>query len=908
MRKFKHTLKGVYIAFFLPFFFTGCNPFSGSDGDASPIGRAEYELMRLADPETGEIPEGIRIRELAYASTLPKSGSFFRSSGQDYRQVGPLNVGGRTRGFKIDISDTNVLLAGGVSGGMWRSENSGQTWERTTSLSEISSVNCLVQDRRPGKTHIWYYGTGEQRGNSASKSNSALYRGNGIFKSTDGGKNWSHLSSTEADPHQTSEWTFVYNISPDTTRQDSDIVLAANNNAIVRSNDGGETWSTVLAPNGAGASWLNIHAAANGVFYAHISGRAPNSGIQRSEDGLQWELISDSVLAGSHQRARLATPSHNENILYVYANTPGHGQSVDFDESLNEYNSFYKYTHDTSGGIWEDRSHNLPQGERTREQLRHFQNYTMQLSVKPDDENVVFIGATSIFRSTDAFATSNNVNQIGGYDADGVPDYHYSTQPQHPDQHEIDYMPGNPDIIFASSDGGVHRANNCLSTPVNWYDLNNGYITTQMYTAHVVHDVEEPYIVGGMQDNGTYFTNKGNSEADWYSVRAADGAYCALTNRGTTGYFSTQFANVSRYDLNPATGQASNGVNIMPDELSSSDYLFIQPWTLDPDDDKRMYLPARNKVLRNDNIEGGDPSLTWTEIANFASNAVITAISAARNADVVYIGTSSGIIVKISGASTSQPEIVDISDGIQFSGYTSNIAIDPRDPDKILVVYSNYNVRSLWYSVDGGDNWTDVEGNLQGNPDFPNGSPELFHRGDGPSTRWAQIVPTYKGDSTVILLGTSVGLFATKELQGENTEWVQQGASTIGNVVVDMVETRLTDGFTAIGTHGNGVFSTTVNDMFTNVPDQSIYENSLDVNLYPNPARESINMQLTLKQNELVKITIISMNGTVISSQKEMLVNGQNDIRIPIARQPAGNYFLSVKGETFNITKPFIKQ
>ena len=882
----------------------GCNTI---DEKASPEGREVYEVRRLIDPQTGEIPKGIRMRELAYAATLPKSGSVFRSGGQHYSPAGPLNVGGRTRAFKVDISDTNVLLAGGVSGGMWRSANGGKAWQRTTVPEEIASVNCLVQDHRPGKTNIWYYGTGEQRGNSASKSQSALYRGKGIFKSTDGGQTWSHLTNTQTQPHVSTNWSFVFNIAVDTTRNDSDIVLAAHNEAIVRSNDGGETWKTVLEPGGFNVSWTNIHAAANGVFYSHISSDANNSGIFRSEDGLNWINITDSVFASTHQRARLISPPGNENILYVYANTPGSGKPIDTDNNLNRYNSFYKYTHNSGVGTWEDRSQNLPQDDRTSGQLNHFQNYTMQLSVKPDNENVIFIGATSIFRSTDAFATPNNVNQIGGYDADEIPDYSYRTQPQHPDQHEIDFMPGNPDIIFASSDGGVHRANNCLSTPVNWIDLNNGYVTSQMYTAHVIHDIEEPYITGGMQDKGTWFTSKGHTEANWFSVRAADGAYCALTNGGFTGYFSTQYANVQRVDLNPQTGAVSNRLNIMPEDLNSSDYLFIQPWTLDPDDDKRMYLPARNKVLRNDNIEGISPAGTWTEIATFPANTTITAVTAARNADVVFVGFSNRTIIRIDNAS-GQAVQTDITGNIQFGGYTSNIAVDPRDPDNILVVYSNYNARSLWYTTNGGADWTDVEGNLQGTPDNPNGSPELFHRGDGPSTRWAQIVPTHKGDSTVILLGTSVGLFATEQLAGENTVWTQQGAQTIGNVVVDMVDTRLSDGFTAVGTHGNGVFSTYIDDVFTSAPDQSRYESTLNIKVFPNPASHQIQVQLNVPQNELLKVNLISINGTVIKTSKKMLTSGNNQIRFDVEDLLPGNYFIRLHGETFSTTKPFVKK
>src|SRR5262249_33549782 len=108
---------------------------------------------------------------------------------------GPVNVGGRTRALAVDIANPFVMLAGGGFGGMWRSVDGGTTWSRTTNASSLQSVTCVAQDTRTGSTGTWYYGTGENAGNSASASG-AFLPGDGIFKSTDNGVTWSQLSST----------------------------------------------------------------------------------------------------------------------------------------------------------------------------------------------------------------------------------------------------------------------------------------------------------------------------------------------------------------------------------------------------------------------------------------------------------------------------------------------------------------------------------------------------------------------------------------------------------------------------------------------------------------------------------------------------------------------------------------
>jgi len=109
------------------------------------------------------------------------------------------------------------------------------------------------------------------------------------------------------------------------------------------------------------------------------------------------------------------------------------------------------------------------------------------------------------------------------------------------------------------------------------------------------------------------------------------------------------------------------------------------------------------------------------------------------------------------------------------------------------VVFSNYGVVSLFYTTDGGTGWTDVAGNLE---EFPDGS------GNGPSCRWAVIIP-----GQGVFVGTSTGLYSTALLDGSSTLWIQEGSTTIGNTVVDMVDVRLADGRIVAATHGRGVYS-----------------------------------------------------------------------------------------------------
>ncbi|MBY0436040.1 MAG: hypothetical protein K2U26_18265, partial [Cyclobacteriaceae bacterium] len=159
------------------------------------------------------------------------------------------------------------------------------------------------------------------------------------------------------------------------------------------------------------------------------------------------------------------------------------------------------------------------------------------------------------------------------------------------------------------------------------------------------------------------------------------------------------------------------------------------------------------------------------------------------------------------------PSYIDVFTGKGLPvGNVSCLTVDPTNAMRVLATFSNYSIKSIWLTENGGSTWTDISGNLEQNPD---GS------GNGPSVRWLDIV----GNKDLYLVGTSTGLYSTKTINGTSTVWTQVEPSVLGVSVVEQVRSR-EDGLVVVGTHGNGLFSApfeittipvTVNQPITNV-------------------------------------------------------------------------------------------
>jgi hypothetical protein len=870
------------------------------EGD-DPYGRLNFDAMRYGDPLTGIIPSDIRKKELAFASTLPtreQMNSLLKKNGNAASVVspvwvrrGPVNVGGRTRAVGVDVTNSSVILAGGVSGGMWRSADGGLHWTKATAVEELQSVTCLRQDTRAGKTSTWYYGTGELVGNSASRGG-APYRGDGVFKSTDDGVSWTRLASTATYAPEVLNlpWDYVWDIVTDASKTSQDVVYAAAIGAIMRSVDGGTTWSVVLGgTTSLGPRYTDVAIDPNGVVYASMSDLNTNSspgatqaGLWRSADGVTWKNITPSGFPSSgFKRIVIAVAPARPTDVYFLGETPSFGQH---DHSL------WKYTYVSgdgtgSGGTWENRSANLPNqaGLASNGAFDSQGSYDLVCAVKPDNPDMLFIGGVNLYRSTDAFSDTLKTIRIGGYFSPGT---YAMYSNNHPDHHALAFDAKNPLVLVNGNDGGVCRTTDATASRVVWTTLNNGYFTTQFYTAAIDHATASSTIIGGAQDNGTWMTRSLDSQTSWTNVFGGDGAYCAIVGSSSSYYVSSQSGDAYRFILN-ANNTVMDYANISP--AGGGGYLFINPFYLDPNSPTRMYLIGGGILWRNSDVTliptasksqstADNPTkVGWDSLGNtHVFTAAITAVAVATTpANRLYYSTSAGKIFRIDDAHTGNPLPIDVSagKGLPSPGYLNGLAINPNDGDNVLAVYSNYGIQSLFATTDGGSTWTQVGGNLEQNSD---GS------GNGPSTRCAAIIPI--NGSTYYLVGTSVGLYSTTSLAGMSTVWLHEGAATIGNMPVDMIDWRSADKTVVVATHGGGIFSGTVTTGVASLP-VGIPNTFLLRPNFPNPFNPETTLRYTIPSDGAVRLNIYDESGKLVAG----LVNGE---------QAAGTY--EVRWDGFN--------
>jgi hypothetical protein len=761
--------------------------------------RRLYELQLLRDPATGQIPEGIRERELAFAQQMLSRNANGRSNARvisDWTPRGPYNVGGRTRALAIDLDNENVIVAGGVSGGMWRSEDGGLTWRKATGSNDLQSVTSVVQDPRPGFRNNWYYSTGERIGNSAS-AGGAFFSGNGIFKSTDSGRTWNLLPAiADNQPQVNTPYDLIFRLAVHPTTGD---LYAATWWGIHRSTNGGLSFAEVLP--GGRDSWTDVLITPSGVLYATFDSFGnPNKGIFRSTDGTTWTNITPAGFPAAATtvwgRTVLGYTPSNENIVYAYA-----------DNGMNNGGAYlWRYTHDASSPSWTNLSANLPAFGGSVGNLNTQGGYNMLVTVHPSNPNIVFLAGTNLYRSPNGFTARPGTAWIGGYS----PANNVSVYPnQHPDHHVLTFYPSNPLKALSANDGGIHYTDNILASnagtlPVAWTSRNNGYLTTQPYAVSLIPDGTQEFLMAGFQDNGTWFTNSTSLTSPWTEEFGGDGSYNLFADGGLTRYVSSQSGNI--YRLNYASADASSDDYISFTRITpagAGGFAFITPFVLDPNNDNIMYLPAGGRIWRNDNLDGiplfsnGPTAVNWNSLANtqVPSGNNITALTVARNpANRLYYGTNTGLIYRVDNANIGDQPKTDISTGKGLpTGNINCIAVDPTNADRVFAVFSNYNILSVFYSENGGGSWTNISGNLE---QSPSGT------GSGPSVRWLEI----EGNNDRYYVGTSTGLYSTTTLSGPSTSWTQEDPNGIGNVVVPMVRTR-EDGFVAVASHGNGLYS-----------------------------------------------------------------------------------------------------
>ncbi len=389
----KHTRLATLLT--LALILASCSQTPEGDASISMQDRRAFEHLKYRDPATGQIPENIRGRELAFAATLP--GAMWRTTKGEqaqafasFSQVGPYNVGGRTRALAMDVLNPKMMLAGGVSGGVWRTTDAGATWALVSNKDELHNVNTIWQNPRDGRTNEWYYGTGEAWGNSARIA------GNGLWKSTDNGMTWRHLTGTATDRVPAAH-SFAYAWRVVTSPSDA-IYVATARAGIQRSTDGGATWIATLSSN---SYFSDLVVTEGGVLFAALSTftgatgqTAARSGVFRSEDGVTWTDVSPPDIPAGVSRGVIGLVPGTENFFYI-AETPGEGTLSVFRLSSGDremWHSFWKY----EGGAWDNRSENIPLFGGRNGDFYSQGGYDLVVRVSPHDTNLVIMGGTNL--------------------------------------------------------------------------------------------------------------------------------------------------------------------------------------------------------------------------------------------------------------------------------------------------------------------------------------------------------------------------------------------------------------------------------------------------------------------------------------------------------------------------------
>lgn len=779
-------------------------------------GRWEAEFEMIKDPKTGKIPQGIRQKEIssaqkAHAFQLPAE---LGEDGVTLRTLptigvtvrGPNNYGGRTRAIGFDKRNTQIILAGGVSSGLFRSTDGGATWTRITPAGLIHGITAIAQDPRTGQENTWYFGTGEN--SSSAGGTGAQYLGNGVWKSTDNGLTWTALASTQGNLY--SYDNDFDNINRIIIDPNNGAVLVAAGETIKRSDDGGAMWTNVAGnTTTAGANPTEIiYNAVGNVFYAAIHGAAASDqgGVYSSTNGIAWTKIRSSTEldAGGVKRIVLANAGNSANIYAFYEITTPITCTIDNTKKSAAGLQFYSPTTMT----WTDHSQKISvcAGGTSDPKVINFQDgYNMCITTKPDDSRIIFLGGTEIYRLD---SLTSDYKYIGGDQGAA------NTTNLHVDNHLLLFEPGSNVTMWAGNDGGIRKTDvtgAIAAGPTGgytWTDRTSGYITYQYYRADINPTNGSDFVAGAAQDNAITLQP---STAEAKEIHGGDGT-CIGVISGTD--FTTY--NVIVATQNGSISRIVNGTgsNIKPTGQAQG---FKTYFLLDADNTNHLYYPTNAKKLyRTRNATAitdgtiGDVTTAWEEMTGIAAtlSGNVSALSLTRNVGMgnaaysasnasrkMYIGTNDAKVYRLAdpayGAIATAP--IDITP-TGATGYVSDIATNPYDDKEVMVTYSNYATPSVWYTADASvaiPTWVNVEG--------PAGTPvELA------SARSAMIVRA--GSTPVYVVGTSTGVYGTMTLSGSTTVWERIGEAEIAFSPSVAMRLRTSDNKMVLGTHGNGLF------------------------------------------------------------------------------------------------------
>ncbi len=602
-----------------------------------PFNRIKWLHEGRSSASGGKSEALARWRVLGRAEML-KAARGGRSEPQ-WRCLGPTNIAGRILAMAFRPGEPKVMYAGAASGGIWRSIDGGQAWQPVDDALPTLSVGAIAIPVNAPNTII--IGTGEP-----TVGRDGIY-GLGILRSIDAGQTWQQTNVVQ-DPFLPRMGYHAIEVNPRTG-----VLLAAGSEGILRSEDNGANWTTVVS----GGNWTDVKwrpgssdsalavqeyggvflSADGGVTYQQVIGGLPNPADMGGLAKIAWsESDSRSVYLG-------CSAADSFTVLGIYRSTD-------------------------CGATWELRSRPT--------YFYGFQGfYNNTIVVSPSNPMAVLVGGLGISRSSDGGSTWQGV----GYNV-------------HVDHHAIAYRPGSATEIWVGTDGGVFRSGD---SGLTWEDRNAGLVTLQLYDAcSAPWDSTVGY--GGAQDNGI---PRYLGTGEWSENFGGDGMICHCDPSNPLHAYSEyqRGYRISTQDGFATWSEITRGL-VGPER-------WVAPLDMDLHDPMHLVTATQTGIYST--MNGGN---LWSRIGD-GNDVVSIALSPIASSRIWAQERSSGKV----RTSTDGGETWTVTQAAPFAriGGTKILA-DPRDSVAAYCTYLHHPARPplVLRTTDGGTTWSDVTGDL----------------------------------------------------------------------------------------------------------------------------------------------------------------------------------------------------
>ena len=572
-----------------------------------------------------------------------------------YNGTGQPNGNGRLNAIGFHPTNEDIFWVGAPAGGLWKTTDGGDTWtSNTDDLATLGVSSILIN---PSNTNIMYIGTGDRDAGDAP--------GRGVYKSVDGGTNWTVSNSGMGNREVSAMVMHPTNPS---------YIVAATSGGIYRTQNAGSTW-TLESSNTSFYKDLKYKPGSSTVLYAtETSGGA---GFYKSVNGGDtWTQIT-SGLPTTAQRYSIGVSADDANVVYLL-------RSIG-----SAYGGVYKSTNSGASFSTQSTTPNILGWSENGAGSGGQGWYDLTIEVDPDDADIIYVGGVNIWKSVNSGVNWDCVGHwVGSSTAASV----------HADQHWFAYSPVNGNL-YACNDGGLYYTDDDGAT---WPEISAGLGIAQLYKLGVSQQTHE-LVINGYQDNGTAIWD----DTIFRTERGGDGMECIIDySDDNYMYASVYYGNIARSTNNGYSfgGFAANNTNGITESGA-----WVTPYILDKDNPNIMFIGYKN-IWRTTTAKSG--SVSFSAISNSLAGSNSSNMRQLRQSKVdgnrLYAIRSDNKLFRSDNALSTSPTWTNLSTYLPISGTLRDIETDPNDNNTVWISIGN----QIWKSINGGTSWFNITGNL----------------------------------------------------------------------------------------------------------------------------------------------------------------------------------------------------